>query len=101
MPARRYVQVHKSVDLAAAWNDGLNIQVQGYLKGQLVDSQTVVVNPSGPSLFTFNYQDIDTLKFVSSGGTFDPAYQAYASSSPAGPHRRPALLPAPTSGREP
>jgi hypothetical protein len=56
-------------DLTAAWNDGLKIDVQGFLNGNLVDDVTVTVNTSGPTFFNFNFDNVDTVKFTSSGGT--------------------------------
>ena len=58
--------------LTGAWNDGLNIQIQGYLGASLLYDQTVVVNPTGPTWFAFNYMGIDHLTFHSFGGTKNP-----------------------------
>jgi hypothetical protein len=61
--------------LTAAWNNGLNVRVQGYsggINGTLLYDRTVTVNTSGPTFFTFNYLGIDTLRFDPSGGT--PAF---------------------------
>jgi len=54
--------------LTAAWNDGLNIDIGGYLNGDLLHSRTVIVDTSGPVWFDFNYNNIDKLHFVSYGG---------------------------------
>jgi hypothetical protein len=54
--------------LTGAWNDGLNIQVDGLLGGNLIYSQTVQVDTSGPTWFDFNYYGIDRLEFSSWGG---------------------------------
>lgn len=53
----------------AAWNDGLAILVNGYLNGTLVDSKSFVVNTDSPTLEVFNWANIDSLTFISSGGT--------------------------------
>lgn len=57
-----------SAYLTGVWNNGLNIDVRGYLADTLRYDQTVVVNTTGPTLFTFDYFDIDTLTFDSFGG---------------------------------
>jgi len=54
--------------LTGAWNDGLSIQVKGYLGLGLLYDQTVIVNTTGPIWFNFNYLSIDQLEFSSSGG---------------------------------
>lgn len=53
----------------AAWNNGLNITVEGWAGGSMVYTNTVVVNTTGPTWFDFNYENIDTVMFSSSGGT--------------------------------
>ena len=60
-----------SAYFTGGWNNGLNIQVTGYLNGKLVDSKSFTVNASGPTLETFNWTDINVLDFASSGGTKD------------------------------
>jgi hypothetical protein len=52
----------------AAWNDGLQIQVDGYARGSLLYSKTVVVDTNSPQSLTFDYQDVDRLRFTSFGG---------------------------------
>jgi hypothetical protein len=66
-----------SVYLTAAWNDGLIIAIDGYQGSVLVYSQTVTVDTHGPTLFNFNYANIDRLTFSSSGGTPNPAYTIF------------------------
>lgn len=51
-----------------AWNDGLNIQIRGYLNGVLIYDSTITVNTSGPTWFAANYMGINELKFDASGG---------------------------------
>jgi hypothetical protein len=60
-----------SAYLTAAWNTGLNITVTGMLGATTLYSQTVVVNTTAPTFFTFNYLGIDQLTFSSSGGVSD------------------------------
>lgn len=58
-----------SAYLTGAWNDGLNIQVDGYQAGNLLFTQTVTVDSTSPTLFNFNYANVDDVRFTSSGGT--------------------------------
>jgi len=58
-----------SAYFSAAWNTGLNIDIAGLLNDELVYFQTIVVNPTGATLFTFNWTGIDELYFQSYGGT--------------------------------
>jgi hypothetical protein len=57
-----------STYLTAAWNDGLHVEVQGYNGATLLYDTTVTVDTSGPTLETFDYQNITQLVFTSSGG---------------------------------
>ncbi len=58
--------------LTGAWNDGLNVTVTAFLNSVQVDTQTVTTSFSTATFFTFNFTNIDTLKFTSSGGTQAP-----------------------------
>ncbi len=58
----------QSTFLTAAWNNGLNILVEGFSGGILKYSQNVVVNPSESKQFIFDYIGVDRVKFTSSGG---------------------------------
>ena len=60
-----------SAYLTAAWNTGLNITVTGMQGATTLYSQTVVVNTTAPTLFTFNYLGIDKVIFSSFGGASD------------------------------
>jgi hypothetical protein len=55
--------------LTAAWNNDLQITVEGLLAGSLIYSQTITTDPYGPHWFTFDYTGIDELRFSSFGGT--------------------------------
>ena len=55
--------------LTAAWRNGLNIRVQGFLGTVLQEEMTVVVDYDGPTWFDFNFFGIDELRFSTSGGT--------------------------------
>ena len=55
--------------LTAAWNDGLNIEVTGFLNNIRLFTQTIVVNTSTAQWFDFNYTGINKLSFRAWGGT--------------------------------
>jgi hypothetical protein len=57
-----------SVYFAGAWNSNLSIEVQGFRGANLVYDGTMVASATNPTLFTFNYMDVDRLDFISSGG---------------------------------
>lgn len=58
----------------AAWNDGLNIIITGYNGATVVDSETIVISATAPTLETFDWSGLTEVLFVSLGGTPDPAY---------------------------
>ena len=55
--------------LTAGWNDGLNIEVTGFLNNALLFTQTVVVNTSAAQWFDFNFLGINSLSLRAWGGT--------------------------------
>lgn len=55
--------------LTAAWNDGLNIEVSGFLNNALLFTQTVIVNTSAAQWFDFNFLGINYLSLRAWGGT--------------------------------
>ncbi|MGD0061106.1 MAG: PEP-CTERM sorting domain-containing protein [Verrucomicrobiia bacterium] len=57
-----------SAYVTGVWNSNLNIEVQGYRDTNLIYDETVVASATNPTLFTFNYLDIDRLYFNSFGG---------------------------------
>jgi len=60
--------------LTAGWNDGLNIEVTGFLNNVLLFTQTVVVNTSAAQWFDFNFLGINALSLRAWGGVpIDPA----------------------------
>jgi hypothetical protein len=59
-----------SAYLTGAWNSNLNIQVQGFSGGAMLYDTTVVASATSPTLFTFNYLNIDRLHFDSFGGEY-------------------------------
>lgn len=54
----------------AAWQNGLNILVEGFLGGALQESKAVTVNTDAPTWFDFDFLGIDSLKFTSSSSQF-------------------------------
>ena len=60
----------------AAWNDGLTVDVQGYVSGVLTFDKSFVIDTSGPMLETFNWAHLSSVTFTSSGG-FGTGYYGY------------------------
>jgi len=58
-----------SAYLTAAWNNGLQVEVTGYLNATQLYQTTVAPSYSGPTLYNFNFQGINRLTFRSFGGT--------------------------------
>jgi hypothetical protein len=58
-----------STTLTAAWNDNLNIDINGYRDGLLIYETTVIVSDDEPTVFTFNWDDVDEVTFSPYGGT--------------------------------
>ena len=57
-----------SAYLTGCWNSNLNIEVEGFRDTNLVYDETKVASATNPTLFTFNYLNIDELEFNSYGG---------------------------------
>ena len=57
-----------SAYLTAAWNDGMQVEVRGYIGNTLAYDKTYSVNATGPELINFNYEGITSVYFVTSGG---------------------------------
>jgi hypothetical protein len=64
-----------SFDITSAWRNGMSVTVTGKLDGVTVDTKTFKINISGPTLETFDWDDIDDVSFHTFGGK-----------SPFGPH---------------
>jgi len=62
-----------------AWNEELNITIQGYNGATLLDSTTIVVSSTAPTLETFNWTGLTEVTLSSFGGTPNPAYATYGS----------------------
>jgi hypothetical protein len=60
----------------AVWRDGLQLEVIGMRNGATVagDDHTFTLNSTNATFLTFNYTNIDTIKFVTSGGIRNPSY---------------------------
>jgi hypothetical protein len=72
-PARIYVGLNGSFTpltayVTAAWNDNLQLQVEGYLRGRRVFSRTYKLSATKPTIIKFGLR-VDELYFTSSGGT--------------------------------
>jgi len=63
-----------SAYFTGGWRDGLQVSVNGYLNGRLVDSKSFTVDTSGPTLETFDWPDVDTVTFFPFGGTPNPKF---------------------------
>ncbi len=57
-----------SAYLTAAWNDGLQVQVSGFVGGLLKYSSAYTLNTTAPTLVNFNFLGIDRVEFISYGG---------------------------------
>ncbi len=57
-----------SAYFTGAWHSNLNIEVQGFNGAEEIYDTIVVASATNPTLFTFNYLDIDRLYFNSYGG---------------------------------
>jgi hypothetical protein len=58
--------------MTSAWNEGLNVTVQGFLSGAEIYSQTVILSQAVQTWVDFNFTGIDELTFESFGGTIAP-----------------------------
>jgi hypothetical protein len=57
-----------------AWNDGLEIDISGWLGASKVHNTTVTVSSTTPTWVGLDWTNIDRLKFHSYGGTHNPDY---------------------------
>jgi hypothetical protein len=57
-----------------AWNDGLNIMIEGFNGATLEDSTTIVVSSTAPTLETFNWTNLTEVTFDAFGGTKNVNY---------------------------
>lgn len=66
-----------SAYLTGAWNDGLQVEVQGYTSGVLLYDNTYTLSSTSPIPIAFNYLGVDEVDFNSFGGTHNPNYVYY------------------------
>ena len=65
--------------LTAAWNEGLEIEAVGYQNGAAVYDATCTLSATNPTLVSFNYQQVNEVLFIPSGGTpYLPFSQSFA-----------------------
>jgi hypothetical protein len=57
-----------SAYLTAAWNDGLHVEVLGYVGDTVTYDNIYTVNTGGPTLINFNLPGVDEVDFESYGG---------------------------------
>ncbi len=58
-----------SAYLTAAWNDNLQVEVQGYVGTTLIYDNKYTLSATSPTLIHFNYVGVTSVNFISSGGT--------------------------------
>lgn len=58
-----------SINLTAAWNEGLQLLVQGYANGVELYSELITLSYYGPTHHVFNWTGLDQVAFQSYGGT--------------------------------
>lgn len=57
-----------SAYLMAVWNDGLQVEVQGFVGAIMAYDEAFTVATQGATLINFNYLGVDKVTFISSGG---------------------------------
>jgi len=62
----------KSAYLTGAWNNELNVTVQGYKKGVLKYTKSTILSVYHPTKVDFNFDDVDNVVFHSEGGIQGP-----------------------------
>ena len=63
----------------AAWNDNLQLQVIGSLMGSTLYDMTFTLSATDPTLINLNYLGVDSVQFISFGGTPHPDYIGFGS----------------------
>ena len=63
-----------SAYLTAAWNDNLQVEVEGYTSGTLIYDNTYTMSATAPTLIQFNYSGVNEVDFNSFGGTWHSGY---------------------------
>lgn len=57
-----------SLYLTAAWYSDLEVSIEGFQNGVVTHARDVIIDPSGPENFFFNWAEIDRVRFATSGG---------------------------------
>ena len=63
-----------SAYLTAAWNDGLQVEAQGFVGSVLTYDNTYILSATAPTLINFNYRGVNEVNFIASGGTAHDGY---------------------------
>jgi hypothetical protein len=63
-----------SVYATAAYDDNLNLEAKGFIKGTLVYDQINTLSATAATLIQYNYYGVDEVDFISSGGTAHVGY---------------------------
>jgi len=58
----------------SAWNDNLQLEAKGFIKGTLVYDQIYTLSATTPTLLNFDFYGVDEVDFMASGGTHHAAY---------------------------
>jgi hypothetical protein len=69
-----YIFILNSAYLTSAWNDNLQVTVQGYYHGRWVYKHTYTLSAVKPTLVTFPPQLVEYVIFTTSGGTPHAGY---------------------------
>jgi len=69
-----YAFILNSAYLTAAWNDNLQVEVQGYFLNRLVYTRTYTLSAVAPKLIVFPGILVTKVVFTSSGGTLHEGY---------------------------
>lgn len=64
----------ESAYLTAAWNDGLTLDIKGYLGSAEVQSLTLLLSATTPTFALLNWSNVDRVSFASHGGTHHAGY---------------------------
>lgn len=57
-----------SAFLTAAWNDGLQVEAQGFVGASMAYDNVYTLNTAGPTFINFDYLGVTSVEFISSGG---------------------------------
>jgi hypothetical protein len=63
-----------SLYATAAWNDNMDLLIEGLRGGNVLDSISTSINTSGPTFLLLNWLNIDTVTFQTSGGVANPNF---------------------------